>query len=619
MKGTLLFALLALLVFTAAANADFVQVGSIGTPHGTTELTGLDAAGGALFAVERVEGVGSRMYLIDPANGNTLREAILEGEPPGYPGMPLQFVSCAFNAWGDLTDPLGFDAYWVGDATGALLRYKWTDTYGPAHAGHCEPAGITGPVGLAESGDLIHILDHATRAIYKMKVCFGQPPDPMDLPEGATDPSGLCFHGGHMFVSDATSGAIYELDAAGALVETHVVESFAPRDLRGLAFIGDNLFAASDDNEILVYEFGEIDTGGAADVPEGTDIVVEPLPDELEIVFPAVADSGSLFVDVRAVDPCPAPEGVVFLPDFYDIATTASFEYIAQVAIITDEPLPEGVDPDRVRIFKRPSGDDCAPFVDVTVAPIELFPPGDTFTMGRLTRTLSEEDEFSIFVLAEDFRNLSDVVALKLIYLEEAIDAVGGFPIDPVEEMMQLLAAARRNLSLRRYFRAATLIDNIAEVALSTPEIPHLYIPDAPGSNLGGRIVARAHTLSFSIRTLGLSGQHEDPGMGMRNNDPPTTVLEASPSRVSVLGSNPSGSGFSVSLAGTGRHPVSVGIYSVKGELVETLLDNVALSGPQTLTWDGRDSAGKKVGNGVYFMVVRAGEESTTKKLILQR
>jgi hypothetical protein len=479
--------------------------------------------------------------------------------------------------------------------------------------------GITSPVGLAESGDLIHVLDHATTAVYPLKVCFGQLPSPMDLPEGATDPSGLCFHDGHWFVSDATSGAIYELDGAGALIETHAVESFAPMNLRGLAFMGENLFAATDDDKILIYEFGEINPGGAADVPEGTDIIVVPLPDELEIEFPAVADSGSLFVDVRPDDPCPAPEGVLFLPDFYDIATTASFEYIARVAIITDEPLPPDVDPDRVRIFKRPSTEECMPFMDVTTAPIELFPPGETL-MGRLTRTLSEEDEFSIFVLAEDFRNPLDIVDLKLAYLEAAIDAVGGFPVDPIDQMRQLLASARRNIVLKRYFRAATLIDAIAEVALATPEIPHLYLPNEPGSNLGGRIVARAHTLSFSIRMLGLSGQHEDPGGAMKSKRLPTTVLEdAAPSGISLLGSNPSRSGFTISLAGTGRHPVSVRIYSVKGELVETLLNDVTLSGPRTLTWDGRDSAGRVVGNGVYFMIVKAGEESTTRKLILQR
>jgi hypothetical protein len=185
--------------------------------------------------------------------------------------------------------------------------------------------------------------------------------------------------------------------------------------------------------------------------------------------------------------------------------------------------------------------------------------------------------------------------------------------------MRQLLAAARRNISLRRYFRAATQVDAIAEVALNTPEIPHLYLPDEPGSNLGGRIVSRAHTLSFSMRMLGLSGQHEDPGSGLSNRDLPTTVLDRAPSGISLTGSNPSRAGFTVSLAGTGSRPVSVRIYSVKGELVETLLDQVTLSGPQTLTWDGCDSAGQKVGNGVYFMIVNAGEETTTRKLILRR
>jgi hypothetical protein len=511
---------------------------------------------------------------------------------------------------------LGFDAYWVGDVTGALIRYKWTDTYGPAHAGHCEPVGISGPVGLTQSSDLLYILDHDTAAIYKLKVCFGQPPDPIHLPEGITDPSALCSYGGNWFVSDETAGAVYEVDAAGALVAGHALEDFAPRSLRGMTFLGDYLFAASDDNEILVYEFGEIGTG--VNVPEGTDIIVVPLPDELEIEFPAVADSGSLYVEVRETDPCPVPEGVQFLPDFYEILTTASFEYIARVAIITQEALPPGVDPDRVRIFKRPSGE-CMPFRDITVEPIELFPPGEPLTKGRLTRTLSEEDEFSLFVLAEDFRNHFDIVAAKSMYLEEAIDALLGVPVDPCNQMRQLLLAAERAFAMKRYLRAATLVDRIATLTLATPEIPHLYIPDQPGSNLGGRIVARAHTLSFSMRMLALSGQHEDPGVGGKGDDEVTTVAGASRSGISMLGSNPSKSGFTVSLAGTGQRPVSVKVYSVKGELVETLLDEVTLSGPRTLTWDGRNHGGEAVSAGTYFIVVSEGENTMTRKVILRK
>ena len=162
--------------------------------------------------------------------------------------MALQFVSCAFNPWGDPVDPLGFDAYWVGDATGALLRYKWTDTYGPAHAGHCEPAGITDPVGLAQESDLLYVLDRSSAAVYQLKHCFGQLPAPLQLPEAITDPSALCSHGGNWFVSDAADGAIYEFDATGALVAGHALEDFGPRSLTGIAFLGDNLFAASDAN-----------------------------------------------------------------------------------------------------------------------------------------------------------------------------------------------------------------------------------------------------------------------------------------------------------------------------------------------------------------------------------
>jgi hypothetical protein len=206
-----------------------------------------------------------------------------------------------------------------------------------------------------------------------------------------------------------------------------------------------------------------------------------------------------------------------------------------------------------------------------------------------------------------------------VVYLQEAIDAVGGFPVDPMDEMNQLLLAAQRAYSMRRYLRAARLVDEIADVAYNTPEIPHLFIPYQPGSNLGGRIVARAHTLSFSLRMLALSGQREDPETGGLIRELPTTVAGGAPSGISVLGSNPSRSGFTVNLAGTGRHPVSVKVYSVKGQLVRSLLDEVVLSGPETLTWDGRDSEGMTVGNGVYFMIVSAGEETTTRKLILQR
>jgi hypothetical protein len=148
MRVRLLLGLAFVFALAFSAAADFTLVRTIPSPAGTTELTGLDDANGNLFAVAKSGPDGSRMYLIDPETGAVLREAYLEGEPPGYPGMPLQFVSCAFNPWGESPGTLlGYDAYWVGDATGTLIRYKWTDTYGPAHAGHCDLEGLGSPVG----------------------------------------------------------------------------------------------------------------------------------------------------------------------------------------------------------------------------------------------------------------------------------------------------------------------------------------------------------------------------------------------------------------------------------------------------------------------------------------
>lgn len=606
MRARLILGLAFVFALAFSASADFTLVRTIPTPAGSNELTGLSDANGNLFAVAKNGPDGSCMYLIDPETGAVLRQACLEGDPPGYPGMPLQFVSCAFNPWGQSEEQiLGFDAYWVGDATGVLIRYKWTDTYGPAHAGHCDLEGLGSPVGLVCVDDLVRILDQGTAAIYELKVCFGQPPDPVYLPGAITDPSALCYNGGNWFVSDAAVGKVYELDGLGGLVEVHQLGSFSPRVLSGMTFIGDFLFVASDDDEILVYQFGS----PGWEIPEGDSVVVEPIPDELEVGFPAVADSGSLYVHVSEDDPCPAPEGVRFLPDFYEIVVTASFDYVAEVAILTEDPMPEGINPRLVRIFRRPSGD-CMPYMDVTVAPFEIVETLRDPRLARLSKRVSEDDEFSVFILGEDMRHPMDVVALKFMYLEEALDAVGGLPVDPMNLMYALLADAGAATGAHMYGRAARLVDQIADVAIATPEIPHTYDPDDPGSNLGGRIVARAHTLSFSLRQLAREERlaTQGPMLGMAWAGGSLT-----------LSPNPSSSGFHIGFAAAGTAPVSLRVYSVSGQLVRTLLDNARFGGYRTVNWDSRNDGGVPVGVGTYFAVLSQGERTIVEKLVVRR
>jgi hypothetical protein len=277
---------------------------------------------------------------------------------------------------------------------------------------------------------------------------------------------------------------------------------------------------------------------------------------------------------------------------------------------MAEEPMPEDVNPGRVRIFRRPSGE-CMPYMDVTVAPFEILETERSRTFARISKRLSEDDEFSVFILGEDMRHPLHVINLKFMYLTEAIDALMGVPVDPMNLMNSLKADAMAATAARRYPRAARLVDRIAEVAMATPEIPHTFDPNNPGNNLAGRIVARAHTLAFSLRQLTeeqlLVGS---PGLQMLGMAQGGSSLTLSP--------NPSVSGFSMSFSPEGSAPVSLRIYSVDGRLVRTLLEGVAPEAHMTAAWDGRNTTGIRVAAGTYFAVMSQGESVNVKKLILQ-
>jgi uncharacterized membrane protein len=60
-------------------------------------------------------------------------------------------------------------------------------------------------------------------------------------------------------------------------------------------------------------------------------------------------------------------------------------------------------------------------------------------------------------------------------------------------------------------------------------------------------------------------------------------------------------------------------IYDVTGKLVRRLAAGSLPSGESRLTWDGRDAAGAKVGSGVYYLRVDAGEMHRAEKLAVVR
>lgn len=57
-------------------------------------------------------------------------------------------------------------------------------------------------------------------------------------------------------------------------------------------------------------------------------------------------------------------------------------------------------------------------------------------------------------------------------------------------------------------------------------------------------------------------------------------------------------------------------IYNVKGQLVKQFSIN---NDQSSIVWDGKDSNGKQLSNGIYLYKLDTGEKSITKKMVLLR
>ena len=82
---------------------------------------------------------------------------------------------------------------------------------------------------------------------------------------------------------------------------------------------------------------------------------------------------------------------------------------------------------------------------------------------------------------------------------------------------------------------------------------------------------------------------------------------------------NPFGSNTTISYALPQESVVEISIYNIRGQRVKTLTYVTKQPGYHTITWDGKDKSGKKVGNGIYFYKLLAGKKRIIKKMLLMR
>jgi hypothetical protein len=606
-----------ILTLSVCAYADYSLVGKIPAPDphegGARSTTGLATAGENLFATVVYDTI-SYVCLIRPSDGlilDSYKWDILYKEL-GWP----YFDAAAYE---------GGYIYWVADGNGAyFLRFEFDD----ANVNLIDVIThdrITAPTGLVyedpgpqlQTGGL-WITDCEYDSLFLMSA-GGYIYQAYSLEDVAfyygLNATSVTMAGDHLFMPSGNyPDSLFETTKTATRVDAHLLSGLGQMDVQATTFHDGLLYASGFGDSILIFS-----TGSYADsVPEGDSVVVEVVEDGLEVAFDSVAVAGSLYTEVLTVQPCPPPGGVTFFSDFYDVSTTAEFDYITQVTLMTDTDLPPGVRAKKVRVFVRPSGE-CTLWRDVTVASTEIIEEprrrSSPFAV-RTTRTRSEEDEFSVFVLGEDNRRPFDVITLKFAYLDSSITKnQQSIPEDTYNTINNLLDDAEAAFQAFRHGRAAMLVERLADIVRDDPAIPHRYDPEG-GVNVAGRIISRAHTLSFSLRLL--IEERELVNVGPRGKTPPVDILESSGGPM-VLSPNPSESEFAISFVSSGKHPVSLSIYSVQGELVRTLLDGSRLAGSRTVTWDGHNEQGLPVAAGTYFAVLRDGESAFMTKMVLRK
>ncbi len=65
------------------------------------------------------------------------------------------------------------------------------------------------------------------------------------------------------------------------------------------------------------------------------------------------------------------------------------------------------------------------------------------------------------------------------------------------------------------------------------------------------------------------------------------------------------------------RSQVTISIYNVMGQKVNTIVEGSKSAGSHTVYWDGADKAGKVVSSGVYFYRLQAGDFVESKRMLL--
>jgi hypothetical protein len=85
------------------------------------------------------------------------------------------------------------------------------------------------------------------------------------------------------------------------------------------------------------------------------------------------------------------------------------------------------------------------------------------------------------------------------------------------------------------------------------------------------------------------------------------------------VGPNPLTTESAISFSLPAGSSTSLGVYSICGKALRTLVDCHMAQGTRSILWDGRDDEGRRVAPGLYVVVLRTCGENRTAKVVVTR
>jgi hypothetical protein len=221
--------------------------------------------------------------------------------------------------------------------------------------------------------------------------------------------------------------------------------------------------------------------------------------------------------------------------------------------------------------------------------PISFASPGSDIQSTQIDFQGSRAEHFQHYVQID---NQKKKVLIGMIRaLDENIDDV----LTPGEGLIATLHFAAKS--------------SLPELKISSWELSggkeYFNLVDAKGNSIVSKELRRGEDITIPVREKGESQETESVkplDFGLEQNFPnpfnPETVIKFSLPHDS---------------------PVTLKIYNILGQAVNTLIDGVLPAGNHTVIWNGRNEKGSDVVSGVYFYRIKAQDFEATKKMTLLR